>query len=499
MYRKIDEHKQQGLKKSQVARKLGINVKTVSKYWGMELEEYEGCILAGTRTSKLDPYHPAILAWLKEYPDLSSAQVLDWIKERYNDLTQSERNVRRFVALLRKEHGIEKKASPRDYQAVPELPVGQQMQVDFGEIRVKKVSGGTIKLYVMAAVLAHSRYKCGIWSDKPLTTTTFLEMLERCLREIGIPRELVFDQDRLLAVSENFGDIIYTADFERFRRTMGFSVHLCRANDPESKGKVEAVVKYVKNNFARHRVYSNLLVWNEEFEAWLGRTANAREHGIIKRVPAECFLTEKLSLRPVPHTNTCDVSVARTIRKDNTVIYKGNRYSLPLGTYRPGREVDTAEADGKLKLFLGGEVIATHQINSSRGQLIQNTNHMRDHSASIDTLLKRVVELLDNSPGVAQFLTAVRHGKPRYIRDQLGLLERVIKNNSKDIVLRAITYCSERQLYSTTDCRDTVEYLTTKLEPLMDASMELPVEYRVKTEVRSITAYASLLRGVANE
>ena len=33
----------------------------------------------------------------------------------------------------------------------------------------------------------------------------------------------------------------------------------------------------------------------------------------------------------------------------------------------------------------------------------------------------------------------------------------------------------------------------------MDASMELPVEYRVKTEVRSITAYASLLRGVANE
>ena len=144
MYRKIDEHKKQGLKKSQVARKLDINVKTVSKYWEMDLEEYEGCILAGTRTSKLDPYHPAILAWLKEYPDLSSAQVLDWIKERYNDLTQSERNVRRFVALLRKEHGIAKKASPRDYQAVPELPAGQQMQVDFGEIRVKKVSARTL-------------------------------------------------------------------------------------------------------------------------------------------------------------------------------------------------------------------------------------------------------------------------------------------------------------------------------------------------------------------
>jgi len=89
MYGKINGHKQQGLNKSQVARKLGLNVKTVAKYWEMELEEYEGCSLAGTRTSKLDPYHPAILAWLKESPDLSSAQVLDWIKERYNDLALS--------------------------------------------------------------------------------------------------------------------------------------------------------------------------------------------------------------------------------------------------------------------------------------------------------------------------------------------------------------------------------------------------------------------------
>jgi len=46
-----------------VARKLGSNVKTVAKYWEMEPEEYEGCILAGTRISKLDPYHPALQLW----------------------------------------------------------------------------------------------------------------------------------------------------------------------------------------------------------------------------------------------------------------------------------------------------------------------------------------------------------------------------------------------------------------------------------------------------
>lgn len=35
-------------------------------------------------------------------------------------------------------------------------------------------------------------------------------------------------------------------------------VRLCRKSDPESKGRVEAVVKYMKNNFAKNRYYMDL-------------------------------------------------------------------------------------------------------------------------------------------------------------------------------------------------------------------------------------------------
>lgn len=35
----------------------------------------------------------------------------------------------------------------------------------------------------------------------------------------GKPKELVFDQDRLIAVDENYGDIIYTKEFEAFRQS----------------------------------------------------------------------------------------------------------------------------------------------------------------------------------------------------------------------------------------------------------------------------------------
>ncbi|MBP1934990.1 hypothetical protein [Ammoniphilus resinae] len=75
--------------------------------------------------------------------------------------------------------------------------------------------------------------------------------------------ELVYDQDHLIAVSENAGDIILTKEFQSYQQMRKFNVFLCRKNDPETKGKIESVVKYVKRNFSKNRVFTNLEVWNE--------------------------------------------------------------------------------------------------------------------------------------------------------------------------------------------------------------------------------------------
>lgn len=50
------------------------------------------------------------------------------------------------------------------------------------------------------------------------------------------------------------------------------------------------------------------------------------------------FLLEKAHLKPVSPLKSkeisCDVSIITKIRKDNTIRFKGNRYSVPLGTYQ---------------------------------------------------------------------------------------------------------------------------------------------------------------------
>jgi len=131
-----------------------------------------------------------------------------------------------------------------------------------------------------------------------------------------------------------------------------FKLWVCRRSDPESKGRIEAVIKYLKHGFAANRTFTDISAWNQSCLDWLARTANQKVHGTTKKVPAEVFALEKQYLRPVPSLWSLPTdSVTRTVRKDNTILYKSNRYSVPIGTYVPGKEVRLRIDNGRLILM----------------------------------------------------------------------------------------------------------------------------------------------------
>jgi transposase len=55
-----------------------------------------------------------------------------------------------------------------------------------------------------------------------------------------------------------------TKTFQAFVQAEHFECIFCRKSDPESKGKVENVVKYVKYNFLRGRTFVSIEQLNEE-------------------------------------------------------------------------------------------------------------------------------------------------------------------------------------------------------------------------------------------
>jgi len=218
MYMEIQQLLKQGFSKVKVAEKLGISRTTVYRYIKRNPKTMSEWVKnTKTRKKKLDDYKAIILSWLQQHPDMSAAQVLDWLQEKY-EVDISESTVRLYVRELRKEYDIPKELESRAYEAVPEKPFGSQMQVDFGQTEQLTPDGKKVKLRFIAFVLANSRYQYKEWLDRPFITRDVIQAHENAFRYYrGIPDELVYDQDALILVSENSGDLILTREFQAYK------------------------------------------------------------------------------------------------------------------------------------------------------------------------------------------------------------------------------------------------------------------------------------------
>ena len=115
-YEKIQELKRNHLNKSQVSRRLNIDYKTVTKYWDMPPDEFSACKnRAQRRRRKADVYKDFIVGCLQQFPDMTAAQVYDWIKERtgLKTLPFRKRSFRNYVAAIREEYDIPKPETRR--------------------------------------------------------------------------------------------------------------------------------------------------------------------------------------------------------------------------------------------------------------------------------------------------------------------------------------------------------------------------------------------------
>lgn len=512
MYLEIQDLKEMHFNVSQISRRLDLSRTTVYKYLDMTLEEMEQILeKRKTRTKKLDKHRELIKSWLIQYQDMTSAQLFDWLQERKLDGSVSEGTVRNYVRQLREECGIPQVKYVRQYEAVDELPAGEQMQMDFGQIALHSSIGRKVSLYFATFVLAHSRHKYVEWLDRPFTTRDLIKVHENAFEYYGgMTKEIVYDQDHLILVSENGGDLLLTKEFAEYQKTRKFKIYMCRKADPESKGKVENVVKFVKGNFARNRTFHNLEKLNEDCLAWLERTGNGKVHNTTKKIPAEVFVLEKQHLIPVPHKINISTTkiITRVIRKDNTIVYQGNRYALPLGTYAPDRRVVIKEDEGILIIVdPDNELeIIRYPVCLEKGRLIKSNDCRREKDKGIESYMQEVAQLLNDSPEANDFLGLVRREKPRYIRDQLKIIKDHSLDKSPEIITKALNYCLKNRLYGATDFVDSLNHFNhihclveekpsaeNHIQPLYEVDRFV---FKTHVEVRDMNIYIQELQGV---
>src|SRR5690554_5642911 len=130
LYYEIHKFKRLGFNISQIKRKVGADRDTIRKYLEMDFEEMsEWTSALQNRQKKLGSHEEVIVDWLKEHPDLSAAQIEDWLLEEYPNLKVGSSTIRLFVKELGDRYAIPRVKQARQYEAIPEVDMGEQIQV----------------------------------------------------------------------------------------------------------------------------------------------------------------------------------------------------------------------------------------------------------------------------------------------------------------------------------------------------------------------------------
>lgn len=510
MWYKVNELSRKSYSQTQISLALGVNRSTVHRYLSMSEADFNEFLHreAQRHGCKLDAYRDFIVQELQNSPFLSSMQILDHLKEHFDDLPDvSEKTVYNYVMRIRDEEDIPKQSEPvRQTHKLPEFDYGEQAQVDWGEKWMFNASGRRIKVWFFCMVMARSRMRFVYFRNTPFTTRTTVYAHHLAFKFFGgMPRQVLYDQDKKMLTRENYGDYIQTEEFAKYVAEAGYEAVYAMSADPQTKGKVENFVKYVKINFLRGRKYLDIESLNEQGIGWLARTANGKVHATTKLIPAEVFEEEKKHLTPY----SVDVDEPEletkpyTVRKDNTVLYHSNTYSLPLGTYNGNgtkvlllRNADTCE----LEIYdMDGILITTHRISSQKGVHISKEGHATSLNRDIlesEKILREHLNEWDENSQLSQFLGALKTDRPRYYRKVVMKMSSLLTDYDVTTAKALLEIYAEQKVYNPGKMEEIAKDLCDRMENTECQTMAVPVNIDRKDitpEYRSIDTYKSYI------
>ena len=310
-----------GVSQREIARRLGINRRTVARAIGSE--QPPRYVRAPTG-SQLDPLLGVIEQVLKDWPEIKAPRLTELLREEHG-YEGSIDLVRRKLQGLRPR--VERPAQRTGYRP------GQVVQFDWGEMPSRpRIEGVERRVYALIASLPFSGAQTAHFSFD-MTLESFLEGHVRVFDWLGgVPRECVYDNLRSVVAKRDSRQVVrWNPRFLHLRGHYAFHSTACTPSTPREKGSVEGAVRYVKTGFWPARRFCTLPELDVVYAGWRDQVANRRRHATGRFVVAERLAEERQALRPLPPT-PFEFSLNRTLRvpTDGYLRYGGCFYRAPV-------------------------------------------------------------------------------------------------------------------------------------------------------------------------
>lgn len=176
----------------------------------------------------------------------------------------------------------------------------------------------------------------------------------------GVPARVLFDNPKTVATGHLAGVAVLNPDLVRLASHYRFSPRTTERQDPESKGKVEALVRFTKSDLIPYEGFESLDEANRAARDWCSEV-NGEVHYETRARPAERLETERPLFRRLPARRPAVAcGEERKVDRLATVRFCSARYSVPHRLV--GQTVQLQASDRDVVILHEGVPVAQHQL-----------------------------------------------------------------------------------------------------------------------------------------
>ena len=384
-FKPLIENNDLKVNKSAIARKLGVDRRTVSKY-------IDGYIRPTTRkrASLFDEYYPIIKTLLS--PDTAKEKkkifyykrdLWQYLTDNY-DLKCAQSSFRRYISSVGEfddyfksgRHRTVKSPAPLRF----ETGAGEQAQLDWKESMTFVLkSGEEIIINIFVLILSFSRFRVYRVSLTKTQDVLFHFMNQAFESFGGVPKEILTDNMKTVMdeARTEYSKGKINNKFQQFADDYGFAVHPCIAGRANTKAKVESPMKILDElrAYSGDLDYAGLCSKLEE----INDRENARFHESYRCIPLLYLDKEKGFLSPTPdekiRSQYSIITDTVKVNRSSMISYKSNQYSVPPEYI--GKILQIQVYDNQVHLYYNTDLVAVHNVSEKR------LNYLESHYIDI--------------------------------------------------------------------------------------------------------------------
>jgi transposase len=393
-----------------IAADLGLHPDAVKRALGTDLFKSRS-----PRHSMVDPFLDFIEQTLKQHPRLRATRLFEMLRDR--GYKGSVRQLRRFVQHLRP-------SSKEAFLRLSVLP-GEQAQADWASFGQVSIGRARRSLSCFVITLSYSRaLHLEFFLDQSLES--LLRAHVNAFSDWGsVPRNILYDNMKAV-VLDRFGDAIRF--HPRLLELCGhyhFAAKPCHPGRGNEKGRVERVIRYIRDSFFAARSFTTLEDFNRQALEWRDSIAHSRPWpGDLSRTVAEVFQEEQPRLLPLP-AHSFETDLIKNVRSNKTIYVRFdlNDYSIPHTCV--GRPLTLIASQTTIRILDGLVEVAHHRRSYDCRQCIEDPAHI---AALVEQKRKAfgataVSRLKHAAPEIERFLAAAFERGQSVARQTRRLLE----------------------------------------------------------------------------